>query len=110
MENFSALSGCDLHLVSCVVWGDGEGGCALFGEANLQRGACEPVSPVEADAKGAGGGPCVGPRGMPRGGKVAEVTLKGWVVVGQGIELRLYPQAVTESDVVFVPIGVAYVQ
>lgn len=110
MESFSALSGCDLHLVYCVVWGDGDCGFALLGEYDFQRGTCEPVSPVEADAKGAGGGPCVGPRGMPRGGKIAEVTLKGWVVVGQGIELRLYPQAVTKGEGVFVPIGVAYVQ
>ena len=110
MENVAGLFGKDLYLVSRVVGCDGEGGCALLGEANLQRGTCEPVSPVEADAKGAGGGPCVGPRGMPQGGKVAEVALKGWIVVGQGIELGFYPLAVTKGDVVFVPIGVAYVQ
>ena len=47
---------------------------------------------------------------MPGGGKVAEVALKWWVVVGQGIELGFYPLAVTKGEGVFVPIGVAYVQ
>ena len=103
-------SGYDLHFLFRVVRGDGDCGWGLLREAKLQGGAGEPVSPVEADAKGAGGGPCVGPRGMPQGGKVAEVALERRVVVGQGIELRLYPLTVTESDVVFVPIGVAYVQ
>ena len=43
---------------------------------------------------------------MPGGGKVAEVALKGWVVVGKCIELGFYPLAVTKGDGICLFLGV----
>ena len=43
---------------------------------------------------------------MPCGGEVAEVALKGWVVVGQGIKLGFYPLAMTNGDAVCLFLGV----
>ena len=42
---------------------------------------------------------------MPGGGKVAEVALKGRVVVGQGIKLGFYPLAMTKGDGVCLFLG-----
>ena len=43
---------------------------------------------------------------MPCGGEVAEVALKGRVVVGKGVELGFYPLAVTKGDGIFLFLGV----
>ena len=43
---------------------------------------------------------------MPGGGKVAEVALKGRVVVGKGVELGFYPLAVTKGDGICLFLGV----
>ena len=43
---------------------------------------------------------------MPCGGEVAEVALKGWVVVGQGIKLGFYPLAMTKGDGICLFLGV----
>lgn len=43
---------------------------------------------------------------MPCGGEVAEVALKGRVVVGQGIKLGFYPFAVTKGDGICLFLGV----
>ena len=110
MENLAGLFGKDLCLISSIVRENGDCGLTLLCEANLQRGTGEPVCPVEADAEGGGGGPCVGTRGMPRGGEIAEVALKGWVVVGQSIELGFYPLAVTKGEGVCLAHGVMDVE
>ena len=44
---------------------------------------------------------------MPCGGEVAEVALKGRVVVGKGVELGFYPLAVTKGDGVCLFLGLA---
>ena len=43
---------------------------------------------------------------MPCGGEVAEVALKGRVVVGKGIELGFYPLAMTKGDGICLFLGV----
>lgn len=43
---------------------------------------------------------------MPCGGEVAEVALKGRVVVGKGVELGFYPLAVTKGDGICLFLGV----
>ena len=93
-----------------VVWSDGDSGFALFGESYYQGGACEPIDPVEFYVEGVVTLPCVGTCHVPGGGKVAEVALEGWVIVGQGVELGFYPLAVAKGDGVLASIGVEYVQ
>ena len=92
------------------MWSDGDSGFALFGESYFQRGAGEPVDPVEFYVQGVSALPSIGACHVPGGGKVAEVALEGWVVVGQGIELGFYPLAVANGDGVLASICVAYVQ
>ena len=61
---------------------------------------------MELDVEGGGVCPAVGTRHVPGGGEVAEVALKGWVVVGQGIELAFYPLAMAQGDGVCLFLGV----
>ena len=104
------LFGYDLHFLPRVVRGDGDSVCGLLREAKLQRGAGEPIDPVEFYVQGVLALPTVGTCHVPGGGKVAEVALERRVVVGQGIELGFYPLAVAKGDGIFVPIGIAYVK
>ena len=104
------LFGYDLHFLHRVVRGDGDCGWGLLREAKLQGGAGEPIDPMEFYVQGVSALPSIGTCHVPGGGKVAEVALEGWVVVGQGIELGFYPLAVTEGDGVLASIGVEYVQ
>ena len=96
--------------LSRVVWGDGDNGFALFGEIYFQRGAGEPIDPVEFYVQGILALPSVRTCHVPGGGKVAEIALEGRIVVGQGIEFGFYPLAIAEGDGVLASIGVEYVQ